>query len=199
MTDLPLILDPDYVRSIARHEAAHWIIGRRLGASVGAITMNLVHEPGTSSVRVDCHAAMDRIASTKTVPEIEEYLRRRVRVLMVGAIAQLPIDTSATIPATMEIWKNEGADDYAKIREFCQLLRNIQYGDADRDAALVQLNEISSPLFQASVDDVLQVRAPIAKLAERIAHSVKQLNKPYVFSFDEILSIISVEGSSPSV
>lgn len=192
------MIDPEYVRSIARHEAAHWVIGKQFGAAVGAITLNFVHEPGTSSVRVDCHAAVDRIASTKTVFEIEQYLRGRVRASMAGAIAQLPPNAVATIPAVMNIWENEGQDDYVKIREFCQILRNIQYGESDRQTAKTQLNEISGALFLSSVNDVQQNRVPIKDLAERITSVVTEFNKSYVFSNEAIFSVPSIQALFPS-
>ncbi|PLC06025.1 hypothetical protein CY658_02955 [Variovorax sp. RO1] len=191
------MINSEYVRSIARHEAAHWIMGKRFGAGVGAITLKFTHEPGTSSVRLDCHAAVDRIASTKTVPEIEEYFRQRVRASMAGAIAQLPPDVGVTIPAVMGIWENEGQDDYMKIREFCQILRNIQYGEADRQTAKTQLNEISEALFLASVNDVQENKEPIKDLAEHMASAVTEFNKSYVFSSAAISSIPSIQALFP--
>lgn len=198
MPDISPMNIQEYVLAIARHEAAHWIVGWRLGASMGAITMRLDHEPGTDSLRPDCHATGDRLESIKTVPEIAGHLRRRVRALMAGAIAQLPTNAPATIPEAMRIWKNEGQDDYAKIREFCQLLRNIQYGEVDRKTALDQLNEISSALFQASVVDVQEAKAAIMELAARMTSAVKEFNRSYVFSTEEICSLASVKALFPS-
>lgn len=198
MPDISPMNIQEYVLAIARHEAAHWIVGWRLGASMGAITMRLDHEPGTDSLRSDCHATGDRLESISTVPEIEEHLRRRVRALMAGAIAQLPMDAPATIPEAMRIWQNEGQDDYAKIREFCQLLRNIQYGEVDRNTALHQLNEISASLFQATVMDVQEAKAAIVELAERMTSAVKEFNRSYVFSSEEICSLASIKALIPS-
>lgn len=165
---------------------------------MGTITMRLDHEPGTDSLRSNCYAAGDRLESIRTVPEIEDHLRRRVRALMAGAIAQLPMEGVATIPEAMRIWQNEGQDDYAKIREFCQLLRNIQHGEVDRKVALIQLNEISGALFQASVMDVQEAKGAITELAERMATAVKEFNRSYVFSTDEIFSLASIKALLPS-
>lgn len=113
---------------------------------------------------------------------------------MAGAIAQQEISSPPTIASTMKIWQNEAQDDYSKFREFCQILRNIRYGEASREDAKTQLNEISAALFQAAVRDVQECIIPIRDISKQVSERVAEVNKEYIFTAEEILALPSVQS-----
>ncbi|WP_338583515.1 peptidase M41 [Pseudomonas sp. MAG733B] len=134
----------DRALQIAHHEMGHYVVARVLGFETGGVTLTV-----TMDLRHRGGASISLVRPISSIDTLKDYLEARIMVLMAGAMAQtLPSTSSAAKrvdkPKATAILKGEqGAEqDYAKIRELQQLLRNLVYPETDHGLS----NRISAQL-----------------------------------------------------
>ncbi|OPK06796.1 peptidase M41 [Pseudomonas sp. VI4.1] len=160
----------DHALQIAHHEMAHYVMARALGFATGgvtlAVTMDLRHQGG---------ASITLARSISSVDAMKEYLQARMMVLLAGAMGQTLSSTHSPRKlvdkpkATIILKGGLGAEqDYAKIRELQQLLRNIVYPDTDpasSDRIMAELKEITGRVWLRTQEIVEALADTITELA----------------------------------
>ncbi|MEX5686404.1 peptidase M41 [Pseudomonas silesiensis] len=160
----------DHALQIAHHEMAHYVMARALGFATGGVTltvaMDLRHQGG---------ASITLARSISSVDAMKEYLQARMMVLLAGAMGQTLFSTHPPRKlvdkpkATIILKGGLGAEqDYAKVRELQQLLRNIAYPDTDpasSDRITAELKEITDRVWLRTQEIVEALADTITELA----------------------------------
>ncbi|WP_283184640.1 peptidase M41 [Pseudomonas svalbardensis] len=156
----------DHALQIAHHEMGHYVVARALGFATGGVsltvTMDLRHQGG---------ASISLARSISSMEAMREHLEARMMVLFAGAMGQAlvskhSLDKRVDKSKATAILKGElGAEqDYAKIRELRQLLRNIAYPDTvptSSDRITAELKEITDRVW-------FRTQTIVEKLADTI-------------------------------
>jgi hypothetical protein len=123
----------DHALQIAHHEMGHYVVARALGFETGGVTLTV-----TKDLRHQGGASITLVRPISSMEAMKEHLEARMMVLLAGAMAQtLPSKPTAAKrvdkpKATVILKGEQGAEqDYAKIRELQNLLRNIACPDTD--------------------------------------------------------------------
>lgn len=117
----------DHALQIAHHELGHYVIARALGFATGGVTLSV-----TMDLRHLGGASITLARPITSTDAMREYLEARMMVLFAGAMGQT---LSATRSTRTRVDKSKaiailqgtlGAEqDYAKIKELQNLLRNL--------------------------------------------------------------------------
>ena len=110
------------IRPVLMHEAAHSVVGHRLGLPTGDIQIELDEGGASGSSQVDLRMHFSDIE------EIIEYLPKRCVMLYAGCIAQSFDEQGYDETACDFCSKSNGANDEAKARENLRLYCNISFG-----------------------------------------------------------------------
>ena len=160
----------DHALQIAHHEMAHYVMARALGFATGGVTLTV-----TMDLRHQGGASITLARSISSVDAMKEYLEARMMVLLAGAMGQTLSSTPSPrklvdkSKATTILKGGLGAEqDYAKIRELQQLLRNIAYPDTDpasSDRITAELKEITDRVWLRTQEIVEALADTITELA----------------------------------
>ncbi|VVO33942.1 peptidase M41 [Pseudomonas fluorescens] len=160
----------DHALQIAHHEMAHYVMARALGFATGGVTLTV-----TMDLRHQGGAIITLARSISSVDAMKEYLQARMMVLLAGAMGQTLSSTHSPRKlvdkpkATIILKGGLGAEqDYAKVRELQQLLRNIAYPDTDlasSDRITAELKEITNRVWLRTQEIVEALADTITELA----------------------------------
>lgn len=178
----------DRIIKICNHEAGHYIASRELKFFTGGINVNI-----TSFQSHSAGAGIEPWSpNIDSVDKIVEYLERRAKVLYAGVIAEAT-DRKGKYDSDFALneWRNGGGkDDYSKIRELVQTLRNIKYPDViNPDDVQKGLDEIDTEMIQNAGKIVMERLDLIQGVGESIYRKIKKYNVNYELSEDEINNI----------
>ncbi|MNX76801.1 hypothetical protein D3C86_1083170 [compost metagenome] len=184
-TNLPAAVR-DRALQIAHHEMGHYVVARALGFETGGVTLTV-----TKDLRHQGGASITLVRPISSMEAMKEHLEARMMVLLAGAMAQtLPSKTSAAKrvdkpKATAILKGGQGAEqDYAKIRELRQLLRNILYPETNPaacDSITAELKAINDRLWLRAQEIVEALAEPITELGETLVDRmvlVEQWGRP---------------------
>ena len=175
----------DRALQIAHHEMGHYVVARALGFETGGVTLTV-----TMDLRHRGGASISLVRPISSIDTLKDYLEARIMVLMAGAMAQtLPSKSSATKrvdkPKATAILKGElGAEqDYAKIRELQQLLRNLVYPETDASSERIsaQLKTMTDRLWDRTQKIIEEQAGTIGELAVMLVDGmviVEQWGRP---------------------
>ncbi|MHC8323618.1 peptidase M41 [Pseudomonas sp. GB2N2] len=117
----------DRALQIAHHEMGHYVIARALGFATGGVTLSV-----TMDLRHLGGASITLARPITSLDAMREYLEARMMVLFAGAMGQTlssPRSTGPRVDKSSAIAILQGAlgaeQDYAKIKELQNLLRNL--------------------------------------------------------------------------
>jgi hypothetical protein len=160
----------DHALQIAHHEMAHYVMARALGFETGGVTLTV-----TMDLRHQGGASITLARSISSIDAMKEYLQARMMVLLAGAMGQTLSSTHSPRKlvdkpkATIILKGGLGAEqDYAKVRELQQLLRNIAYPDTDpasSDRITAELKEITDRVWLRTQEVVEALAETITELA----------------------------------
>jgi hypothetical protein len=160
----------DHALQIAHHEMAHYVMARALGFATGGVTLTV-----TMDLRHQGGASITLARSISSIDAMKEYLEARMMVLLAGAMGQTLSSTYSPRKlvdkpkATIILKGGLGAEqDYAKVRELQQLLRNIAYPDTDpasSDRITAELKEITDRVWLRTQEIVEAMADTITELA----------------------------------
>lgn len=185
---------PDFALSIARHEAGHFVIARVLGFRVNSISIQLDPAYGYNA-----ETSVTPCEKLSSLEKVTEYLRRRVRVLYAGALAEtLSSRASRAIGyvAFEQLQRGNATRDYVKIRELAYTLRNIQHSDCDPadDAELTQqINDVENLLREETVELVDRHVVAIIDAGEYVACRIRPEER-IVVSSQELAALPSLKA-----
>jgi len=176
------------MRKICYHEAGHYVLAREKQFKTQGISVLFYFPKGHSGESgIEPWNPMIR-----TIPDIENYIKRRVQVLYAGAIAEaMDIDGNYDSEYALNEWKNGGSkNDYAKFRELIHVLRNISFPETtDEKIAQKQLNEIEDKLIVESGEIVQKRIKLIYKIGDLLFDKIKEYGVEYDLSEQEINKI----------
>ena len=159
----------DQSRRIAHHEAGHLVVAWIEGFQLQGLKIHTVH------MNINGAAAM---CFACKVTDPADYIRRRVRVLLAGSIAQsvaLSKDATPDTEAVMAAFnpKGDSYGDYQKALELVWLLRNLTAEDDSDPRSQVQ----------ALIHDLLNETTAIVK---REVRPIRRLGEAARRIFDDI-------------
>ncbi|VVM82225.1 hypothetical protein PS662_02385 [Pseudomonas fluorescens] len=160
----------DRAMQIAHHEMGHYVIARALGFATGgvtlSVTMDLRHQGGASITLARPITSMDALNA---------HLEARMMVLMAGAMGQTLSSTKSTgkrVDKSKAVAILKGAfgaeQDYAKVKELQNLLRNITFPDTDPasfECITAELKVITDRVWSRTQAVVEDLAGTISELA----------------------------------
>lgn len=182
----------DRIIRICNHETGHYIVSRELKFRTGVIKVKITS--------VQNHCASSEIEPwtphIDSVDKIVEYLERRIKVLYAGVLSEATNNKGEynSDYALNEWRKGGGKDDYAKIRELVQTLRNIKYPDiTDPDEIQKGLDKLDAELFRGAYSIVMDRLKLIQGVSENMYRKIKKFNVNYELSENEINEIPKIK------
>jgi hypothetical protein len=148
----------EQARGMAYHEAGHLCVAKQLGFKTDGMVLDPGPLVGQGGARLRLQEEL------KTVEEIRDYLRRRVKVLFAGSIAEAVVFEGAGSERAVEIIKNQGKDDCRKATEFIQLLCNITLPLDQNDESGKQ--HLSDELWRETFKLVEELKECVRSVAE---------------------------------
>lgn len=128
------------IHRICRHEVGHLIIAREMGFTTYDLKVTYHPKGHHASSEIDLWTP-----HISDISSVIEYMQKRLMVLYAGAMAEsFDRDGNYNGKHAINEWKNGGAmNDWAKIRELIQLLRNLKFPETtDPEQIDNQLNDI---------------------------------------------------------
>lgn len=171
---------------VCQHEAGHYVVARSLGFRTGGLSIKFIDFCGGYRAGSDVTLP----TSLSNISEVTDYLKRRVKVLYAGALAEAMIEGVIDGEKALEYIRNGGADDYSKVRELVHIIRSIEHGlTGTDDEAQAQLDAIDRALWNAAANIVMEERAVIEGLANRLESEVKAVGEFYEISQAELAAL----------
>jgi hypothetical protein len=155
-------LDDETFLDVARHEAGHIVMARKIGFSTGGIKIS----------SLQAQAEIDLFPSITNTTEALAFLEGRVKVLYAGALAESLHDGEIDCERTNGFLESTATHDFAKIRELVRIAAGILspgVSKKDFEAELERVNqtwgreageivEANANLIHALVDHMLMLR-----------------------------------------
>lgn len=180
---------PEFQRNalrVGKHEAGHFIVAAVLNFRVGRLFIEFKDRHGSYSGGAEI-SLYTRCSDEK---EILDYLRRRVKVLYAGALAETLENGCVHYETALERIRIDAGSDQAKANELIQLIRNIQFGGENcEEMVQAQLSEIDAALWKHAAEIVEREQAAIVGLGERLASEVKFIGRSYCITAAELRSL----------
>lgn len=180
---------------VAKHEFGHWLMAARLGFAPGDIEITITHlgqgHYGGASIMLD--------EETKSIENIQLYIRRRIAVLFAGCLAE-SLSADGKVNREYAIDQLEGAtggakDDFSKIRELLRVLRNIEYPTPkSSDQHAQQLKALQDPIWNMSDEIIEQDREIVLGMGGAIASKFRALDVPFGMKEQEIRNLPKIKG-----
>jgi hypothetical protein len=187
--------------SIIHHELGHYVVARATGFRTDGIKFTI-----TKADDYRAEAGIKPAESLKTVDAATKYLRRRIKVLYSGVIAEtLPTDHAGLALNNKQALNiiedpRKGAGyDYAKVRELCHVLRGMEYTETDptdNDKVKVEYDSIEPQLWNDAYSIVEKYAGTIKTVGQGIFARIRYPGFKVVLSeldmngFPEIHAIV---------
>ncbi|MCU1761749.1 peptidase M41 [Pseudomonas sp. 14P_8.1_Bac3] len=156
----------DHALQIAHHEMSHYVVARTLGFATGGVSLSV-----TMDLRHQGSASITLARSISSIDAMKAHLEARMMVLMAGAMGQT-LSSGKCVDKLKAVTILKGASgaeqDYAKLKELQQLLRNLSYPDTDpaaSDRVTAELKAMTDHLWDRTQTVIEERTATIAELA----------------------------------
>ena len=113
----------DRVRADIRHEFGHLVVAKVLGFQTGGVGL------GPTEARAEIFLR----PSFRSVADVADYARRRVKVLYAGAGAQALNKGEVDGGQAEQLLRTTSSNDHAKIRELLRIISAIEHPNAVAD------------------------------------------------------------------
>jgi hypothetical protein len=183
--------DQERLKRICKHEAGHLVVAKEMKFVTHGIKVTLLPNVGHAG-----DAAIEpRTANITEIDHVKEYLIRRIRVLYSGVIAECA-DNECNFDnryAKDEWERGGGMNDFTKIRELLQTLRNISYPQTVEEEEInYELALLKTTLTREACDLVKKRHDVIKAVAEKLYEKVISYNVQYYLTEGEIAEISQV-------
>lgn len=178
-------------RQLAYHEAGHWIVAKLLGFVVGDIALT-VHGEQLDKKKYHFHGSGSSHvfpgASLASMKDVDEYIIKRMAILIAGVGAQKRTDSRDTDT----IWKEHAMDDHGKLNQLFFVLRGIRYpGQVSIEDEVKHRNELTLEVGSL-VESLLEKNTNLLEeVANYLISQVKNSNQPYNFPCSDIEKVFS--------
>lgn len=168
-------------RHLAYHEAGHWIVAKAAGFKVGEIVLtvhgNLVDKKkkiydfnGVGSAHIDPEPSL------VSIEDVNDYLLKRMAVLIAGVSAQMLVDKRDS----EKIWATHAADDQGKLNELSFILRGIRFaGKISRDSEIDHRRELVNEAGELSARLLNENMQALTEISELLIKEVCTANRTY--------------------
>jgi len=189
-THFPLVgVQRQTVEAILRHEVGHHVIARRLGQEATNITLTVLDVGGNYD-----GGAWQPMQGFRSLAELETFLKKRVQVLLAGALSESLKGGKIDEDAATGILSAGGIVDSSKANEFVAMLRGIRYCDAASSTKADEYqHSLWLELWRKTQELVEADHNLIVELAAEIAKTVVLGGKEYVFLREELDALPMVQ------
>lgn len=185
LADLPRI------KRVCIHEAAHLIVAKEMKFTTNGINLSV-----TDDFKHDGSIGITLTTSgMNTLAHVQLYLKRRLKVLYAGVIAEFTdqVGNYNSIGAEAEWRSGGGTLDNAKIRELIQVLRHISHPDTnDNMDAYAEASDLRNALKEETRNIITERYAVIEAVANALLEKISAYNVPYQITEQEISEIDEV-------
>jgi hypothetical protein len=183
------VYDRIRVKRVCKHEAGHIIVAKHLGFTTNGISVRFLRNGGHSGEGVIEPWTPD----IYNFEDLKTYLKRRIYVLYAGVISE-SFDENDKYDSDYAIneWRNGGGkDDYSKVRELTQVIRNITNPKTNSSENIQpELDIIDGENIQQAGKLVSESLNKIDLISSKLESKVSQYNITYSLSETEIESIL---------
>ncbi|QVW22868.1 peptidase M41 [Pseudomonas hormoni] len=175
-TNMPTVVR-DRAVQIAHHEMGHYVTARALGFETGGVTLSV-----TTDLRHQGGACITLARPIHSLEAMKAHLENRMIVLLAGAMAQtLPptLSSGKRVDSSKAIAVLKGAlgaeQDYAKVKELQNLLRNITYPATDpasSDRIAAELKAMTDRVWGRTQEIVEDLADTITELGSVLVDSM---------------------------
>ena len=197
---------PDHLKRlalrVAQHEMGHYVVARVLGVPTSDVSLEIIGPIDGHRGEADVRLAQPLFS----LRDVEMYLRRRVKVLYAGALAEtLParapvkqVDNERAIKI-LRCPGNGAEQDYAKVRELIHLLRNVRQQGNELNATAIQaeLDSLSHELWNEARQLVEKHAETIVGLAFNLASRVHEPKRKVAILQAELEALPAVKALTP--
>ncbi|MER9000644.1 hypothetical protein NKJ90_08275 [Mesorhizobium sp. M0051] len=180
--------ETDRLMHLARHELGHHVMARMVGFEVGDFKIGQgtlqIYGPGGSS-------STNMMRPLRTKDEIVTYSRDRCKVAFAGVLAG-EMEDAVVVEAQSEnqLTHGGGRDDYTKVVENIQLLRNILYPDSGIDQAAKEVHVLINELWIETIQIIIAEGLMIEQLAaELVARTMRTPKKALILTAEEMAEL----------
>jgi len=173
---------------LSMHEAGHYVVASELGFKVQGIKIAVNNSTGkingTSRINLDY--------PIHTLDDTLKFLESRVMILLAGAISEsIKSDRIDEDNAAKVLQNGSAVDDFAKVQEYINLIRNIKHPTIDSyDQGRSFLDTISDELWNESLSIIIENCDKITCIGDHLASKVKKENGKCIMGADEINDIL---------
>ncbi|QNK66082.1 hypothetical protein [Variovorax sp. PAMC26660] len=165
---MPFLIDkadkPNFLR-LTKHEAGHYIVAKALGFSVKTIFLEMRNPHGHHSGGSELDLWMPVAGQQQT----EDYLAKRIAILLAGAVGEAWIDGEVKQDAFAACLQVNGAQDRLKTHELLQLLRNLRHPGTTVEAQTEkELADLETQCINIAVDEIRKHQAAFDELAQSL-------------------------------
>lgn len=177
-------------RGVALHEAGHFAVARALGFPVLGLKVS------RDQPRFEYHSGSAHISTVLPIAnngELEQFLQRRITVLLAGGLAQAFDGANVNARRLRQIRADNAADDMGKARELFVLYLNRQIAQGDNVEFTSSDTWERHALWRQCEDDALAILRENWSAIERIVADVEanvhiqRLN--YDYSAEKIVAL----------
>jgi hypothetical protein len=168
--------ETDELRLVALHEAGHHVVARLLGFKTGEIRVTAIARGPRRNVARGS-ATIIPCDGLSSVDEIESFARRRVKVLLAGALAQTLVKGRVDLSGAMQLRSTTAEIDWTRAKEYLQVLCNIDAGRAEIVNWPQHFNRLDRDLRRETASLVEQASAAIEGLSEALVNLVNLVDR----------------------
>lgn len=184
-------IDDTRLLCICMHEAGHLVVAKELMFTTHGLTIKISYEGHYANAGIE--------PLTTGVIDIEHlmtYLNRRIKVLYAGVYAEA-VDADGSFDhkrIKYELENGCATNDYSKIRELLQTLRNVAHPDTTDERQANCEIALSKSTLMEETSRIIENRYKVIKaIAEALVQKVTNYNLQYELTETEISQIPEVE------
>lgn len=178
-------------RHLAYHEAGHWIVAKAAGFKVGEVVLTvygdlvdskkkIYHFNGVGSSHIDPEPSL------VSIDDVDDYLLKRMAVLIAGVSAQKMVDERDV----EEIWSGHAADDRGKLNELSFILRGIRFaGQISRDFEIAHRRELMNEAGELAKTLINGSKQALTDISELLIKEVLTSNRKFTINSEKLEAI----------
>lgn len=178
-------------RQLAYHEVGHWIVARAAGFKVGAIVLTVhgnLADPKKKFYNFHGEGGSDIYPepSLASIKDVDDYLLKRMAVLIAGVSAQKLVDDRDVD----KIWSEHAVDDLGKLNELSFILRGIRYpGRISRDTEATHRGDLINEAGEVAKSLLENNQKSLAEISDFVIKGVAKLNQKFTFPSESLEEI----------
>jgi hypothetical protein len=188
---------PEHLRTkvlaFAKHEAGHYVVGRKLGFDAGDAYLTMLDGHGGHSGCVKMVLAQP----VRDFAAVHDYLKRRLAVLYAGAVSQSIVNGKPDQKVFNQCLQEGAAGDKNKADELLHLLRNMLFPNSPEGDWAKQLLDLETEAVQAAENIITKDQQAVDELANTLNERVTAMKLTGTVSRAETEALPAIRSSFP--